>query len=96
MEKKVNKSLKKQQLENNLSTFLDDYYFDVQSISSATPVDEAQLVKLFTKFAVSAATLWWTFMEIKDYMKLKKVDSQIKDSLNDILSGKDSSFNNPY
>ena len=92
----MHKAQKKQNLSNKINQSLDGYYFDVQSISSSVPIDETQLVKLVTKFAVSAATVWWTAIEIKDYIKLKKMDSKIEDSLNDILSGKDSNFNNPY
>ena len=92
----MNKTQKKQNLSNKINQSLDGYYFDIQSISSSTPIDESQLVKLVSKFAVGVATVWWTAIELKDYIKLKKMDSKIEDSLNDILSGKDSNFNSPY
>lgn len=96
MEKKMNRQQKKQNLSNKITQSLDGYYFDIQSISSSTPIDESQLVKLATKFTVGLATVWWTALEIKDYIKLKRMDSKIEDSLNDILSGKDSNINNSY
>lgn len=92
----MNKLQKKKELSDKITSSLDGYYFDIQSISSSTPIDESQLVKLATKFAVGLATVWWTAIEIKDYIKLKRIDSKIEDSLNDILSGKDSDFNNSY
>ena len=92
----MNKNQKKQVLSNKINSSLDGYYFDIQSISSSTPIDESQLIKLVTKLAVGAATVWWTALEIKDYIKLKKMDSKIEDSLHDILSGKDSDFNSSY
>lgn len=91
MEKKVNKSQKRIQLSEKINSSLDNFYFDIQSITSPTSFDESQLVKLVTKFAVAAATVWWTALEIKDYLKLKKLDTKIEESLNDILSGKNSS-----
>lgn len=92
----MNKKHKQQVLSNKINSSLDGYYFDIQSISSSTPIDESQLVKLVTKFAVGVATVWWTAIEIKDYIKLKRMDSKIEESLNDILSGKDSDFNSSY
>lgn len=89
----MNKQLKKEQLSDKISSFTDEYYFDIHSMSSSSlPLDESHLIKLVTKLAVSAATVWWTALEIKDYLKLKKLDSKIEDSLNDILSGKDSTI----
>jgi hypothetical protein len=96
MEKTMNKSQKKQILSEKIASSLDGYYFDIQSISSSTPIDESQLIKLVTKFTVAAATVWWTALEIKDHIKLKRMDSKIEESLNDILSGKDSDFNSSY
>lgn len=92
----MNKKHKQQVLSNKINSSFDGYYFDIQSISSSTPIDESQLVKLVTKFAVGVATVWWTAIEIKDYVKLKRMDSKIEESLNDILSGKDSDFNKSY
>lgn len=87
----MNKKEKRIQLSERINSSLDNYYFDIQSISSPTSLDESQLVKLATKFAVAAATVWWTALEIKDYIKLRKMDSKIQESLNDILSGKNPS-----
>lgn len=88
----MNKQQKKLALSNKIEDKLDNYYFDIHSFSNPISPDESHLIKLATKFAVSAATLWWTAIEIKDYLKLKKMDSRLEDSLHDILSGKDSDF----
>jgi hypothetical protein len=70
---------------------LDEYYFDIQSFGpSKTPIDESQLIKLVTKLSVGVATVWWTAIELKDYIKLRKTQSILEDSINDILSGKNS------
>lgn len=87
----MDKRAKRTQLSNRINDSLDDYYFDIQSMASPTSFDESQLVKLATKFAVAAATVWWTALEIKDHIKLRKMNSKIEESLHDILSGKNSS-----
>jgi hypothetical protein len=79
---------KKQALIDRINSISDEYYFDIHSISSVSSLDESQLLKLVSKLAVGVATVWWTAIEIKDYINLKKKDSRIEESLNDILSGK--------
>lgn len=91
----MNKKQKQLLLSEKLDNFFDESYFDVQSISSSV-LDESYFIKLVTKLAVSAATVWWTAIEIKDYIKLKKIDSKIEDSLDEFLSGKNSKFDIPY
>lgn len=91
----MNKKQKQLLLSEKLDNFFDESYFDVQSISSSV-LDESYFVKLVTKLAVSAATVWWTAIEIKDYIKLKKIDSKIEDSLDEFLSGKNSDFDISY
>lgn len=82
------------QKRNNLSTkinnSLEEYYFDIQSMGSPSALDESQLVKLVTKLVVGAATVWWTAVELKDYIKLRKAHSDFEDTIHDFLSGKDS------
>lgn len=91
----MNKKQKQLLLSEKLDNFFDESYFDVQSISSSV-LDESYFIKLVTKLAVSAATVWWTAIEIKDYIKLKKIDSKIEDSLDEFLSGKNSNFDISY
>lgn len=79
---------KKQALVDKINTISDEYYFDIHSISSVSALDESHLIKLVSKLAVGVATVWWTAIEIKDYINLKKKDSKIEESLHDILSGK--------
>ncbi len=82
----MNLKEKKTALSNKISNSLEDYYFDVQSMGSPSAIDESQLVKLVTKLAVGAATVWWTAIELKDYIKLRKAHSQFEESISDFLS----------
>jgi hypothetical protein len=82
----MNLKQKKTALSNKISNSLEDYYFDVQSMGSPSAIDESQLVKLVTKLAVGAATVWWTAIELKDYIKLRKDHSKFEESINDFLS----------
>lgn len=87
----MNKQQKKAQLKQSIQSKLDDYYFDVQSVGSSNPLmDESQLIKLVTKLSVGIATVWWSALELKDYIKLRKTQHLLEDSINDILSGKHS------
>jgi hypothetical protein len=79
---------KKQALVDKINTISDEYYFDIHSMSSVSALDESHLIKLVSKLAVGVATVWWTAIELKDYINLKKKDSKIEESLHDILSGK--------
>jgi hypothetical protein len=82
----MNLKEKKTALSTKISNSLEDYYFDVQSMGSPSAIDESQLVKLVTKLAVGAATVWWTAIELKDYIKLRKAHSQFEESISDFLS----------
>jgi hypothetical protein len=86
----MNLKEKKTALSNKISNSLEDYYFDVQSMGSPSAIDESQLVKLVTKLAVGAATVWWTAIELKDYIKLRKAHSQFEESISDFLSRENS------
>jgi hypothetical protein len=86
----MNLKQKKENLSLKINNSLEDYYFDVQSMGSPSALDESQLAKLVTKLAVGVATVWWTALELKDYIKLRKAHSEFEESINDFLSRKDS------
>lgn len=86
----MNLEHKKKALSDKIALSLDEYYFDVQSLGSPNILDESHLAKLLTKMAVGLATVWWTAVELKDYIKLRKAHSQFEDTIHDFLSRKDS------
>jgi len=86
----MNLKQKKANLSARINNSLEDYYFDIQYMGSPSALDESQLVKLVTKLAVGAATVWWTAIELKDYIKLRKANLEFEESINDFLSRKDS------
>lgn len=67
------KPQKKQQLEQRLQSTLDQCYFDVQGIgTSATSLDEAYVARILTKLAIGTATVWWSVLELKDFINLRR------------------------
>lgn len=64
---------KKEQLKLRLDNYFQDTYLDVQAMSpNLKLLDEAYLAKILTKLAVSSATVWWSFLEIKEFINLRK------------------------
>jgi len=64
---------KKVDIENKLKTFFEDNYLDVQGLSpNINALDEAYLARVLTKLAISAATIWWSVLEIKDFVILRR------------------------
>lgn len=68
---KLTKQEKKKRLELKLKNFFDEHYLDIQGMSpsSKNSLDEAYLARMFTKMSVSAATFWWSFIEVKDFFE---------------------------
>jgi len=84
------KTQKKQILSSKIQHKLDDCYLDIQGINpSLNSLDEAYLARLLTKLAVGSATVWWSLIEIKDFMRLRSSAMKIRTSNYDI-SGKNS------
>jgi len=63
---------KQQQLSTKIENKLSKYYFDVQGITPGVSLDEAYLARVFTKIAVGSATVWWSLLEVKDFLELRK------------------------
>jgi hypothetical protein len=68
------KNLKKNLLRHRLNKFFEETDFDISGIpgSSCTPFNEAYLAKIATKIAVGAATIYWSSLELKEFMNLRK------------------------
>lgn len=70
---------KKEILENKINNFLDETYLDVQSLSpNIASLNEAYLARILTRLAVGTATVWWSVIEIKDFIVLHKKSKALK------------------
>ena len=64
-----------QELHNKISEYLDDCCFDIQGISSSSSLSsaaEVQLARILTKIAIGSATVWWSVLELKDFVSIRK------------------------
>jgi len=66
--------IKKQELSQQLNDYLEECCFDVQSLSSSglSSVAETQLARILTKIAIGSATVWWSLLELKDFVNIRK------------------------
>jgi len=71
---------KKEQLRTKISDLLEDSYFDVQGLTpgSASSIDEQYLARVLTKLAIGSATVWWSILEVKDFIILRKLSKGVK------------------
>lgn len=69
---KLSKLQKKDNLKKCLDEFFENNYLDIQGLGPASTIDEAYLARILTKLAVSSATVWWSLMEIKQFLVLRK------------------------
>lgn len=66
----------KSQLLNKVNSYMEDCCFDVQGISTSQSLSstaEAHLARILTKIVVGGASVWWSFLELKEFLKNKKV-----------------------
>jgi hypothetical protein len=68
----LNKSLKKEKLQRSIDDFLQKNFLDIQGITASNSLDEAYLARILTKLAVSSATVWWSILEVKQFINLRK------------------------
>lgn len=62
-----------QELQNSIKSYLDDCCFDVQFNPTGTlSGTEAYLVKLLSKIAIGSATVWWSIIELRQFVKNRK------------------------
>lgn len=66
-------SNKRQQLQLKIDKYFEDIYFDTQGIlPGGMPLDEAYLARVLTKLAIGTATVWWSVLEVKDFLNLRR------------------------
>ena len=65
----------KNQLEAKLNNYLQDCCFDIQGISGSQSIAnlaEAQMAKILTKIVVGAASVWWSALELREFLKNRR------------------------
>jgi hypothetical protein len=64
----------KLQTQNKITEYLEDCCLDVQgfSPSSMSSIAETQLARILTKIAIGSATVWWSLLELKDFVNIRK------------------------
>jgi|688.fasta_scaffold06631_4 hypothetical protein len=84
MTRKIKRQQKKQQLQLKINSFLEDSYFDIQGLSPGSlgsTMDEQYLARVLTKMAIGSATVWWSILEVKDFLVLRKKSKGLKNDL---------------
>ena len=62
-----------EKLQESIRSYLDDCCFDVQFNPTGTlSGTEAYLVKLISKIAIGSATVWWSLIELRQFVKNRK------------------------
>jgi len=57
----------------SIQLYLNDCCFDIQTnLSNPFSVAETHLIKVLTKIVVGSATVWWSLMELKNFIKNHK------------------------
>jgi hypothetical protein len=76
---KTSRLYKKENIQNKINNFLEENFLDIQSLSpNINSLNEAYLARLLTRLAVGSATVWWSLIEIKDFIVLHKKVKGIK------------------
>lgn len=84
MTRKIKRQEKKQKLQSKINSFLEDSYFDIQGLSPGSlgsTMDEQYLARVLTKLAIGSATVWWSILEVKDFLVLRKKSKGLKHDL---------------
>jgi hypothetical protein len=84
MTREIKRQQKKQQLRLKINSFLEDSYFDIQGLSPgslSSTMDEQYLARVLTKMAIGSATVWWSILEVKDFLVLRKKSKGLKNDL---------------
>jgi hypothetical protein len=69
---KLTNAQKKENFKKSLDQFFEKNYLDIQGVTGSGTLDEAYLARILTKLAVSSATVWWSLLEIKQFLILRK------------------------
>jgi hypothetical protein len=69
-----NKEQEQRELMHRLNNYLDDCCLDVQGFSNPgmSSIAETQLARILTKIAIGSATVWWSLLELKDFVNIRK------------------------
>ena len=84
MTRKIRRQQKKQEFQLKVNSFLEDSYFDIQGLSPGSlgsSIDEQYLARVLTKLAIGSATVWWSLLEVKDFLILRKKSKGLKNDL---------------
>ena len=66
-------SPKNQSASESIKSYLDDCCFDMQVNPNSTPSGtEAYIIKMISKIAVGSATVWWSVIELRQFIKNRK------------------------
>lgn len=69
----MNSNDKKKQLASKFNDYLEECCFDMQGFSTTalSGAAETQLARILTKIAIGSATVWWSVLELKDFLKIR-------------------------
>lgn len=77
--KMSNKHFKKENLQNKLDSFFEENYLDIQGMSPGmSAIDESYLARILTRLAIGSATVWWSMLEMKDFISNYKSSRKIR------------------
>ena len=77
---KLKRQHEREKIRTKVSDLLEDSYFDVQGLTpgTASSIDEQYLARVLTKLAIGSATVWWSILEVKDFIVLRKLTKGVK------------------
>jgi hypothetical protein len=77
---KLKRQHEREKIRTKISDLLEDSYFDVQGLTpgTASSIDEQYLARVLTKLAIGSATVWWSILEVKDFIVLRKLTKGVK------------------
>jgi hypothetical protein len=66
-------SSRNQSASESIKSYLDDCCFDMQvNPNSTLSGTEAYIIKMISKIAVGSATVWWSVIELRQFIKNRK------------------------
>lgn len=70
----------KKDIHNKILDYLNDCCFDIQGISSSSSLSsaaEVQLAKILTKVVIATASIWWSIIELREFIANRKISKGI-------------------
>ena len=68
----TNTSTSTNKFPKSLQSYLEDCCFDIQANPNLLSGSETYLIKILSKIAVGSATVWWSILELKQFIKNRK------------------------